>query len=409
MSSLADKLKALGVEVSKPQGTQPQVQYPIEKVVPGRLAETPYGQTFVVEQTYLVDLQHGCATLQIDAPIDTVAEWAQEPRLVELGTETFGFLDIETTSLARGTGTYAFMVGAARYDGDFFRLAQFLLRDPAEEPAQLAALWSFLEPCQALVTFNGKTFDLPILRARCVANEQPFPLEGRPHVDLLGLARRLWRDRLPSRAMGCLEDQILGLPRAEEDVPGWMIPGLYFDYLQDGDARPLKGVFYHNAVDVLSMAALLGHIAALLADPLDSELAALDQVDMGKLFEDLGHVGTAAQLYERALARKLPDDTRARAVQRWSFLEKRRDDLQTAMRLWHEAAASGEIYAHVELAKAYEPRLHNYQGAAFWTQLAIDRVSEPNYPKQQRERWAGELAHRLARLQRKLTSGSVDE
>jgi uncharacterized protein YprB with RNaseH-like and TPR domain len=347
-------------------------------------------------------MQHGCATLRVNAPMDIIAEWAQEPCLAKLGAETFCFLDTETTGLARGTGTYAFMVGVARYDGDFFRLAQFLLRDPAEEPAQLAALWSFLEPCQALVTFNGKTFDLPILLARCVANNQPFPLQDIPHVDLLGLARRLWRDRLPSRAMGCLEDQILGLPRAEEDVPGWMIPGLYFDYLQDGDARPLKGIFYHNAVDVLSMAALLSHIAALLADPLGSGLEALDQVDMGRLFEDLGHVETAAQLYERALARELPDDIRAHTVQRWSLLEKRREDLQTAMRLWHEAAARGALYAHVELAKAYEHRLRNYQGAMFWTQLAIDRISEPGYPKQQHARWIGELEHRLARLQRKL-------
>lgn len=402
MPDLADRLRALGIAVTAQQ-EQPQARHPVEQVVPGRWIETSCGQAFVAEQTYPADLQHGCATLRIDAPVDVVAEWAQEPRLTALGTETYAFLDTETTGLARGTGTYAFIVGAARYEGDSFRLAQFFLRGPADEAAQLAALWAFLEPCQAVVTFNGKTFDLPILRARSIANGQSFPLQGMPHVDLLGLARRLWRDRLPSRAMGCLEDQILGLPRADEDVPGWMIPGLYFDYLQDGDARPLKGVFYHNAVDVLSMAALLGHIAALLADPLGSDLAALDQVDMGRLFEDLGHVETAAELFERALARDLPDDLHAHTVRRWSFLEKRRGNLAEAMRLWHEAAANGELYAHEELAKAYEHRLHNYQGAAFWTQLAIDHVSEPSYPKPQRDRWLGDLEHRLARLRRKMT------
>jgi hypothetical protein len=151
------------------------------------------------------------------------------------------------------------------------------------------------------------------------------------------------------------------------------------------------------------MAALLGHIAALLADPLGSELAALDQVDMGQLFEDLGHVETAARLYERALARELPDDIRTRTVRQWSLLEKRRDNLQEAMRLWHNAAADGELYAHVELAKAYEHRVHNYQGAAFWTQLALDRISEPGYPPSQHLRWADELTHRLARLRRRLT------
>jgi uncharacterized protein YprB with RNaseH-like and TPR domain len=194
--------------VQKQQAEQPVPGHPITQVVSGDHVETPHGAAFVVEKTYPVDLQHGCATLQIDAPLDTIAEWAEDPRLAELEPETFAFLDAETTGLARGAGTYAFMVGAARYDGDSFQLAQFFLCDPAEEAAQLAALWSFLEPCQVLVTFNGKTFDLPILRARCVANGQPFPLENLPHLDLLPLARRLWRDRLPSRAMG--RD---GLPR----------------------------------------------------------------------------------------------------------------------------------------------------------------------------------------------------
>jgi uncharacterized protein YprB with RNaseH-like and TPR domain len=402
MSTLADKLKAHGVGIEARQPEQPAPQHPIERVLPGRVVDTPRGQTFVVQERYPLDLQHGCATLRTDAPLEVIAAWAGQPRLAELGAQRFCFLDAETTGLARAAGTYAFLVGAARYDGEVFRLAQFFMRDPAEEPAQLAALWAFLEPCEALVTFNGKTFDLPLLRARCVANGQRLPVEDTPHLDLLPLARRLWRDRLPSRAMGCLEDQILGLPRAQEDVPGWMIPALYFDYLQDGDARPLQGVFYHNAVDVLSMAALLSHIATLLAAPLEGELPALDQADMAGLFADLGHVDTAAQLYERALAQALPEDVRARTVRRWSFLEKRRDNLSRATRLWHEAAAAGHIYAHVELAKVYEHRTHNYEGAAFWTQLALDQISDPGCTASERLRWADRLAHRLARLQRKL-------
>jgi tetratricopeptide (TPR) repeat protein len=187
-----------------------------------------------------------------------------------------------------------------------------------------------------------------------------------------------------------------------------MIPSLYFDYLEDGDARPLKGVFYHNAVDVLSMAALLNHIAAQLADPLGGHRSPLDQVDMGRLFEDLGHVETAAQLYERALVHDLPDDIRVRTVRQWSFLEKRRDNLSEAMRLWHEAAANGELYAHVELAKVYEHRMHNYQGAIFWTQLALDRIAEPSRSPAERLRWVSELNHRLARVQRKLEKEARD-
>jgi hypothetical protein len=312
-----------------------------------------------------------------------------------------GFLDAETTGLARGTGTYGFLFGAARYDGDTFQIRQFFLRDPTEEPAQLVALENYLSPCTALVTFNGKTFDLPLLRTRYIVNGLGFPFADLPHLDLLSLARRLWRSRLPSRSLATLEREILHLPRTDEDVPGWMIPELYFDYLDDRDARPLSGVFYHNAIDVLSMAALLHHASNLLSDPLNGDVSAPDRADMGRWFEDLGQVDMATQLYEQALAGELSASIRSWIVHRWSHLEKGRDNLETAKRLWHEAAANGEIYAHVELAKAYEHREGNYAGALFWTQLALDKIGEPDTAPAERLRWADALNHRLERLQRK--------
>jgi uncharacterized protein YprB with RNaseH-like and TPR domain len=142
-----------------------------------------------------------------------IAQWAREPRLAEVEPDTFAFLDTETTGLAGGTGTYAFLVGVGRYDGEDFHLAQFFMRDPAEEPALLWALTDFLGPCQALVTFNGKAFDVPLLNARYITNGETPSLTSTAHLDLLPLARRLWRDRLPSRALGYLEEHILGLTR----------------------------------------------------------------------------------------------------------------------------------------------------------------------------------------------------
>jgi len=140
-------------------------------------------------------------------------------------------VDTETTGLAGGSGTYTFMVGIGRFEGDEFRLAQFFLRDPSEEAAQLAAIEKFLAPCQAVVSFNGKSFDLPLLNSRYLINGCPPPLAGAAHIDLLHLSRRLWRARLPSRTLGNLEAKILGLTRAQQDVPGWMIPDLFLDRL----------------------------------------------------------------------------------------------------------------------------------------------------------------------------------
>jgi len=411
MDSLSERLKALGVKVGARDlpPPRPRDPYPIQVVVPGRLQETPYGGVFLVEQDYPVAHRHGSASLSVTAPLRVIAEWAREPRLAQADPNTFAFLDTETTGLAGGSGTYAFLVGVARYDGEAFHLAQFFMRDPAEEPALLWALTEFLQPCQALVTFNGKAFDVPLLNARYITNGKEPSLAAVAHLDLLPLARRLWRDRLPSRALGYLEAHILGFTRSQDDVPGWVIPGLYFDYLRAGDARPLKGVFYHNAIDVLSLAALLNYVAEMLDAPLSADrkpqrihIHAIDLVAMGKLFEDLRHLETAVGLYEHGLTCDLPPEVHWATVQRLSFVHKRRGEILAAVAWWQQAAEGGQIYAHLELAKYYEHQARDYRQAADWTQTAIALVESPGFPRHERRRWLADLEHRLARLQRKL-------
>jgi hypothetical protein len=194
-----------------------------------------------------------------------------------------------------------------RYEADGFRLIQQFMRDPAEEPAHLACLLTLLEGCESLVTFNGKAFDVPLLQSRYITNGEYFPFHSSIHLDLLPLARKLWKDRLPSRALGYLEEQILGVVRNQEDVPGWLIPSLYFDYLRSGDARPLKSVFYHNAIDVLSMAALLVHISTLLENPRLTRLIAGDLLSIGKYSKILVNM-KAARCYSD-IGGELPDLT----------------------------------------------------------------------------------------------------
>ena len=408
MTSLSDKLKSLGVRIGArdlPPPRQRKAQS-IERIVPGHLQATPYGDAFVVETEYPLDHCQGRFPLRVKASLRIVAECARELGLATMKRDAFAYLDTETTGLGGGTGTYVFLVGVGRSEGESFHLAQFFMRDPAEERAMLAALTRFLEPCEALVTFNGKAFDAPLLNTRYAINHQMSPLPAFAHLDLLPLARRLWRDRLPSRSLGYLEEHILELPRTEEDVPGWMIPQLYFDYLRDGDGRPLKSVFYHNEMDVLSMAALLGHISGLLDDPCndrpqDTAVHGLDLMAMGKLFEALGHVQTAVQLYEHSLQRDLPKDAYWKTVWRLSFVHKRHGNLSPALSLWQKAAGHGQIYAHVELAKHYEHAQRDYCEAIRWTTAALDLVRSAAFTQNQRRQWLPELEHRLARLHRK--------
>ncbi|MBE9525223.1 MAG: ribonuclease H-like domain-containing protein, partial [Chloroflexi bacterium] len=360
MSSISDQLKALGVnlgthQIAKSKNSVKE-DHPIESVLPGKWQTTPNGDSFVVETRYQEAFHAGIVPLKGSASFEIIAAWAGEPNLANLDLEQFAFIDTETTGLSGGTGTYTFLIGAGRFEGEFFRLAQFFLRDPAEEGAQLAALEQFLAPCEALVTFNGKSFDIPLLNTRFITNGWPPPMKDAGHLDLLHLARRLWKARLPSRTLGDLEVKILGMERTGQDVPGWMVPDLYFDYLHTGDARPLRSVFYHNEIDVVSMAALLNHMTTLLANPLEGNIEhGLDLIAIGKLYADLGYLETAAKIYRRGLAYdNVHQEAYWKAIQQLSFIHKRRAEIDQAVQLWEQAAQNKEIYAHIELAKIHE-------------------------------------------------------
>ena len=407
MPSISDRLKSLGVSVGtqniKPPKPRTDGEFSIDKVLAGNFWHTSAGEIFVVETNYKADFLRGSINLKPCSSLDMIAAYAGAPHIANLDIEQFAFMDTETTGLGLGTGVYTFMVGIGRFEGEHFRLAQFFLREPSEETAQLAAIEEFLAPCEVWVSFNGKAFDLPLLNNRYIINGWPVPLKDAPHIDLLHLVRRLWKARLPSRTLGDLESKILGATRSQQDVPGWMIPDLYFDYLHTRDARPLLGVFYHNELDVVSLAALLANIADMLSNPLDGTIQhGLDLIAVGKLYADLGYPDTATQIYQRGLQYdNLQNEAYWQALKELSFLYKRQENIETACQLWVQAAQNEQIYAHVELAKVHEHREKDCSTAARWTQAAINIVSEPKFPVYERDRLLPELEHRLNRVIKK--------
>jgi len=404
MPSLSDQLKSLGVKVGAKDLKPPQATNPhtIERILGGSVTSTPMGETYLVESRHSLDYAQDASSLWTDQSLNVLAGWAQDSRINHIQLQAYAFLDTETTGLSGGTGTYAFLIGVGRFEAGEFHIAQFFMRDPVDEPGQLAALEEFIASCSAIVTFNGKAFDMPLLNTRYLTHGWRPPFSDFVHIDLLHLARRFWRDRLPSRTLPNLEYQILGTTRTEEDVPGWMIPQMFFDYLRSGDARPLKSIFYHNAMDVLSLAALLSHIANLLADPLNRKVEhGLDIIAMAKLFEDQGFIDLAIQLYLQGLERAVPDETALNTILRLAAIHKRRDNFAAAVALWEEASKYQQLHAHVELAKYYEHRAQDYHQAIFWTETALAIVSETRFPKHEKYTWQADLTHRLARLQRK--------
>ena len=404
MPSLSDKLKALGVNIGADgiKQTSKSLKFPIESVVEGKEVDTPLGQAFVIDKTYTSDPRTESLPLEFTASLTNLSIWIGDPNIVRYKPESFTFLDTETSGLAGGTGTYAFLIGIGRFTKTGFRLSQYFMRDPFEEPAQLAAVLGALEDSKVLVTYNGKSFDVPLINTRFISNGEPPPFKSFAHIDLLHLARRLWRDRLESRTLGSIEENILGAKRTEEDIPGWMVPSIYFDYIKTGDARPLTNVLYHNAMDILSLATLLNHISIILDDPHGGLVEhGVDLIAMGKVFEDIGEFDAAAECYARGLKFELPTNIHGQATYRWSIMEKRRNNIEKSIQLWRNAAEYEEIYAHEELAKVFEHKLKDYSQAIYWTELAITIIESPPFPNLDRNIWQSKLEHRLNRLQRK--------
>jgi hypothetical protein len=407
MPTLSERLKSLGVKIGT-QDLSPPIKrksFPVEDVVPGRFLDIGNTVTYLMEEKFPDHYIHGDVGLRISNKPFTIAEWAGDLSFADRDPETIVFLDTETSGLAGGTGTFAFLVGVGRYTQDGFHLSQFFMRDPLEEPALLLALEEFLAPCQTIVSFNGKSFDIPLLTTRYTLQGWKSPFTDLAHVDLLHLSRRLWRDRLPSRTLANLEVQILNASRTDEEIPGWMIPQLYFDYLRDGDARPLKRVFYHNAMDVVSLAALLNQTSLLLEDPLHQlPLEYIDIAAVARLFEDLGHISYAMQLYETCLQAELPYEVYNDTLYRLSMHHKHNNHYPEAITLWERATSRNQLFAFEELAKYYEHHQKDPAQALSWTLKALEYIDTFTFLDPEKNRWKIDLQHRLQRLQRKISA-----
>jgi uncharacterized protein YprB with RNaseH-like and TPR domain len=209
---------------------QPRRRGPaIEDLLAGEVVPTDHGPFFLVRETYALDYRHGHHALAdlLSHGAEHPARLARDERLAGVGFSRMAFVDTETTGLAGGTGTYAFLVGVGVFEEASFTIHQFFMRDFHEEPAQLQALGELLDGLEAVVSFNGKSFDLPLLETRFIMARQAPRLIDAPHLDLLPAARRLWKYRLDSCALSSLEAEILGVRRTGADVPGWLIPDLY--------------------------------------------------------------------------------------------------------------------------------------------------------------------------------------
>ncbi|RPH82997.1 MAG: hypothetical protein EHM88_08015 [Candidatus Rokuibacteriota bacterium] len=376
---------------------------PVERVVDGTLLDTGQGSIVAVRHEYPLTHRHGGGPLgdALGAPLPLLARLARVDGEIG-GTEGLLFLDTETTGLAGGTGTYAFLVGAALVEGGRVVLHQYFMRDFDDEPALLAALDPLLARASGLVTFNGAGFDLPLLETRFVLARRRWPV-ALPHLDLLRPARRVWTGWLTDCRLSTLESTVLGHAR-EDDVPGAFIPLIYFDYLRSRRAAPLRRVFEHNRADVLTLVALVGWFGRALTE--DAGLRPEERAGLGRLWEPVD-LERALTCYRAAL-----DGGLAEPMARWARLrlacwEKRAARWDAACTLW-EAARSHEVFdprPWEELAKYHEHRARDLVGARAIVEDALGLARAAGAAARVLEAFAYRLDRLNRRLERQPSSG----
>ncbi len=378
---------------------------PPKKSVPGEcflfpgeesVAQTATGNCYLREVSVPLQQRHGCYTLAegLNCNGSDLSLPARDRSLSPVDPERCLFLDVETTGLSGGTGTWVFLIGLGWQEGDFFRIRQYFLRHPAEEAAMLHHFAEFAASFSRLVTFNGKAFDLPLIQTRQTLQRVP-QTAPHEHLDLLTCARSLWRERFPSRSLDFLEEALLGFQRCD-DIPGWEIPAVYFNYLRRSDVGALLKVFEHNLFDILSMAVLLGRVAATVTAEEPAHPA--ECYSLGRLYHEAGET-KKAELYYRQVgdSGKLAQA----ALSRLAMLYKKQGEWPRALSLWEKLARDNPSAA-VEMAKYYEHQARDFQAALHWSNRALREAqrrsgipfSNPDHP--------AALRHRINRLQRKI-------
>ena len=375
-------------------------KYFVEEWLSGEEVSTPHGSHFETERIWERHRRHGhldISTLN-DLPhelLDALSGGTTPPA----HPERWAFLDTETTGLAGGAGTYAFLIGVGRITPEGFRLRQFFMREPAEEASLLHRLSEHLSEFDTLVTYNGRTYDQPLLETRYRMARSKPPFGRLEHLDLLFGARRLWKLRFDSCRLVELEHQILGVER-EGDLPGEMIPYVYFDYLRTREVWRIVPILHHNAIDILTLACLTAIVPWAFRDPENAPLAhGAEMVGLARWLCQAEQPEKALTLFRRAVDKGLRDDLLFRTLWDIGRLEKKLGREDAAMSIFADLSASRNPYrgaALEELAKYYEHRERNYAMALEFTMTALAAVAASESLLRRRARLEKRLAKKAA-------------
>lgn len=368
-----------------PELRMPNEEDPLSRLLGGGIARNHYGDHLAIRNWF--------STPEFASPSPVAIDLLAQSRDVSLTRRTRAaledpekwlFLDTETTGLAGGTGTYAFLVGLAWWDAGGLQVEQLFLRDFSEEHSLLYELAARLAERPVLVTFNGKSFDWPLLENRFTMTRAIRIPQLAAHLDLLHPARAIWRLRLGSVRLVELERHVLDATRLgwhrEDDIASSMIPQFYFDYLRGASPQPLAGVVKHNQMDLRGLAALFGKINHMLENATDgaSAFESIDLFGLSKFLQRRGKKDWAHSACSQALDLGLPEDFRPQATRELAQMARQRGDVKQAAALWHELVGHPQdcVLACEQLAIHYERREKNIARALEFVQLGLKKIQQ---------------------------------
>jgi uncharacterized protein len=373
----------------------------LSEILEGCEIENEHGRFFLVSDVVRGGSSHGHRNIceAFDFDMTAAGMLANNPIIGSYTSSDALFLDTETTGLAGGTGTMAFLIGLGWFEEGHFQVRQILARDFGEEKAALTYLKEIATRKKFLVTFNGKAFDVNLLTTRFILNRMSSDLAGLPHLDLLHPSRRILGHRLENCRLVTLESDILGV-RREGDIPGWEIPQRYFDWLKRRDPRLLAGIFEHNRLDVISMATLTAHLVEILtAQALVKYTHADDYLAAARLLLKRADAQGAQKILDIFQEGTCPEFS-LQSKKKLAQLYKRTGRINEAAHIWQQMVACEpvEFYAISELAKWLEHHERDYSRANEIIENAF--IQDNTFSEEEKE----SLLHRLKRLHDRLNS-----
>jgi len=381
--------------------------FKVSNFLPGEVCENSFGTFHKSVSEIPLDLSHG--NVRLDS-FKTLSNRILNLMgggisiISDFNIKDVIFLDTETTGLAGGAGTVPFLTGLGYFSDSSFKVVQLLMRDFSEEQAVLYEIGEVIGDRSAIITYNGKCYDLNVLASRFTISKMENPLKSMNHLDLLFTVRRVWRKRIGSCSLANVEEKILNFNRGE-DIPGFLIPGVYFDFIRTGNHKELLKVLKHNVLDILSLTAATSLLGQIYSDPVSGLVYWQDILSMGRIYNNVGDHEKAAECFKRSAKSADRIEDVIEALIHLGMVYKRTGRWKEAEKIWLYIIEKSPKYIEIyeELAKYYEHHKKDIPKATDIVLRALENtdLQRELYPHISHDSQRQRLIYRLSRLRRK--------